>query len=209
MSAHGARSETNARPHLCQVSPGRGAAARPAAAGTRSSLHDSCTTPRRSRTRPTRPLHKSRRMHKSSRVGKFRGTLPHFTPGIPSRTDSLLCCLTANRVAVLSRDGTRAQWSDGGFTHLTERVRLVLTLLVGTSVSGSQLAGGVGVFSWTAASPSRALHFAVVDCARACFHSRAHTPLPVGLLLPSAPTPTQCNIPLGACSFAVCSNPCN
>lgn len=44
---------------------------------------------------------------------------------------------------------------------------------------------------WTAASLSRAPHFAVVDCLHACFHSPAHTPLPLCLLQMSVTPPTS------------------
>lgn len=103
--------------HLCQVSPVRGSAARPAAAGKRSSLHDSCTRSRRSHSLQIGPLTKPRRIRKSSRVGIFLGTLQHLTPGI--LVDSLYCSLTANWVTVLNLDGAEVQWSDDEFKHLT------------------------------------------------------------------------------------------
>lgn len=68
--------------HLCQVSPARGAGVQPGAAGKRSSLHGSCTRPRRSRSPQTWQVAKSKRIRRSLRVGIFLETLPHLTPGI-------------------------------------------------------------------------------------------------------------------------------
>lgn len=129
--------------HLCQVSPGRGAVAQPGATGTRSSPHDSCTRPRRSRwPRARQPRTKSKRIRKSLREGMFLGTLPHLTAGKPFGGGSDWCRLAANCVAAWKTDGTGGR--DGGFEHLTNVPGPTFTSLSG----GVRASGAVGSSSW-------------------------------------------------------------
>lgn len=103
--------------HLCQVSPVRGSAAPPGAAGTPSSPHDSCARGHRLRWPPTRAQTRSKRVRRTLRVGIFLGTLLH----LPAGSFSLWC------YGLLS---PRFELGDGvgsgrprGFEHLTKRFR--------------------------------------------------------------------------------------
>lgn len=156
----------NPLPHLCQVSPVRGAGVQPGAAGKRSSLRGSCTRPRRSHSPQIWLVTKSKRIRKSLRVGIFLETLPHLTPGILAvdrllKPYSKLCDSVENR---------RHWRSDDKFKHLTKvSVRPSHYWCVSRGLESSLWCGAE-------ASLSRIQHFAVVGCLHACFQSLAHTP---------------------------------
>lgn len=103
--------------HLCQVSPVRGSAAPPGAAGTPSSPHDSCARPHRLRWPPIRAQTRSKRVRMTLRVGKFLGTLLH----LPAGSFSLWCYRLLSPRFKLG-DGV-GSGRPRGFEHLTKRFR--------------------------------------------------------------------------------------
>lgn len=170
--------------HLCQVSPGRGAVAQPGATGTRSSPHDSCTRPRRSRWPRARPRTKSKRIRKSLREGMFLGTLPHLTPGKRFGGGLDSCRLAPNC-------GTGTGGRDGGFEHLTNVPGPTFT-----SLSGGESERSRGVFSWESGAgwslsvPRSALCSGLLS-ARLFPKPCARPPLPRCLLQLCGPTKTH------------------